>query len=148
VKMKFNTVKGVLKGRKVVIVDDSIVRGTTSKQLVKLIREAEPSEVHFRVSSPPIMHPCFYGMDFPSEQELFANQFDGDIERMTRELNVDSLAYLSLEKLLESVPTDVEDSFDGQRRNYCTACFSGKYPTDVELNSKEEFEANINEAKV
>ncbi len=141
VKMKFNTVKGVLKGRKVVIVDDSIVRGTTSKQLVKLIREAEPSEVHFRVSSPPIMHPCFYGMDFPSEQELFANQSDGDIDRMKNELNVDSLAYLSLEKLLESVPTD-------NRRNYCTACFSGKYPTDVESNSKEEFEANIHESKV
>lgn len=141
VKMKFNTVKGVLKGRKVVIVDDSIVRGTTSKQLVKLIREAGPSEVHFRVSSPPIMHPCYYGMDFPSEHELFANQFDGDVERMTRELNVDSLAYLSLEKLLDSVPTD-------ERRNYCTACFSGVYPTEVELNSKEEFEANINEARI
>jgi len=141
VKMKFNTVKGVLKGRKVVIVDDSIVRGTTSKQLVKLIREAEPSEVHFRVSSPPIMHPCHYGLDFPSENELFANQFDGDVERMRKELNVDSLAYLSLEKLLDSVPID-------DRRNYCTACFSGSYPTDVELNSKEEFEANINEVKM
>ena len=141
VKMKFNTVKGVLKGRKVVIVDDSIVRGTTSKQLVKLIREAEPSEVHFRVSSPPIMHPCFYGMDFPSERELFANQNDGDLDRMTKELNVNSLAYLSLEKLLESVPTD-------GNKDYCTACFSGNYPTDVELNSKEEFEANIHEAKV
>ncbi len=141
VKMKFNTVKGVLKGRKVVIVDDSIVRGTTSKQLVKLIREAEPSEVHFRVSSPPIMHPCFYGMDFPSEQELFANQFDGDVDRMTKELNVDSLAYLSLEKLLESVPQD-------GKRNYCTACFSGNYPTEVESNTKEEFEANIHEAKM
>ncbi len=140
VKMKFNTVKGVLKGRKVVIVDDSIVRGTTSKQLVKLIREAEPSEVHFRVSSPPIMHPCYYGMDFPSEQELFANQFDGDVEKMRSELNVDSLAYLSLEKLLDSVPVD-------SRRNYCTACFSGEYPTDVETNSKEEFEANINEER-
>ncbi|MCL4539880.1 MAG: amidophosphoribosyltransferase [Bacteroidetes bacterium] len=140
VKMKFNTVKGVLKGRKVVIVDDSIVRGTTSKQLVKLIREAEPSEVHFRVSSPPIMHPCYYGMDFPSEKELFANQFDGNIEKMTEELNVDSLSYLSLEKLLDSVPVD-------ERRNYCTACFSGEYPTEVESNSKEEFEANINEAR-
>ncbi len=140
VKMKFNTVKGVLKGRKVVIVDDSIVRGTTSKQLVKLIREAEPSEVHFRVSSPPIMHPCYYGMDFPSEKELFANQFNGDLERMTEELNVDSLSYLSLEKLLDSVPVD-------DRRNYCTACFSGEYPTEVETNSKEEFEANINEAR-
>ncbi len=141
VKMKFNTVKGVLKGRKVVIVDDSIVRGTTSKQLVKLIREADPAEVHFRVSSPPIMHPCYYGMDFPSRRELFANQFDGNVERMTRELNVDSLAYLSLEQLLESVPRD-------EHRDYCTACFSGDYPTEVETNSKEEFEANINEAKV
>ncbi len=141
VKVKFNTVKGVLKGRKVVIVDDSIVRGTTSKQLVKLVREAEPAEVHFRVSSPPIMYPCYYGMDFPSERELFANQFEGDIESMRKELNVNSLAYLSLEKLLDSVPVD-------GRRNYCTACFSGEYPTDVEINSKEEFEENINEAKV
>ncbi len=140
VKIKFNTVKGVLKGRKVVIVDDSIVRGTTSKQLVKLIREAEPAEVHFRVSSPPIMHPCYYGMDFPSENELFANQFDGDVERMREELNVDSLSYLSLEKLLDSVPVD-------EHRNYCTACFSGEYPTDVETNRKEEFEANIHEAR-
>ncbi len=141
VKMKFNTVKGVLKGRRVVIVDDSIVRGTTSKQLVKLVREAEPAEVHFRVSSPPIMHPCYYGMDFPSEGELFANQFDGDIERMTEELNVDSLSYLSLEKLLDSVPLD-------ERRGFCTACFSGDYPTEVEVNTKEEFEANINEVKI
>jgi amidophosphoribosyltransferase len=141
VKMKFNTVKGVIKGRKVVIVDDSIVRGTTSKQLVKLIREAEPSEVHFRVSSPPIMHPCFYGMDFPSESELFANQFGGDIGRMTKELNVDSLSYLSLEKLLDSVPRD-------EHRDYCTACFSGEYPTEIEFNVKEEFEVSINETKV
>ncbi|MGC8595131.1 MAG: amidophosphoribosyltransferase [Candidatus Kryptoniota bacterium] len=140
VKMKFNIVRGVLKGRKVVIVDDSIVRGTTSKQLVKLIREAEPSEVHFRVSSPPIMHPCYYGMDFPSEQELFASQMDGDIEKMRQELNVDSLAYLSLEKLLDSVPRD-------GRKEYCTACFSGSYPTLVDVSSKEEFEANIHEAR-
>ncbi len=140
VKIKFNTVKGVLKGRKVVIVDDSIVRGTTSKQLVKLIREAEPAEVHFRVSSPPIMHPCYYGMDFPSEGELFANQQDGDLEAMRKELNVDSLSYLSLEKLLDSVP-------GGEHKNYCTACFSGQYPTEVEINRKEEFEANINEAR-
>lgn len=140
VKMKFNTVRGVLKGRKVVIVDDSIVRGTTSKQLVKLIREAEPSEVHFRVSSPPIMHPCYYGMDFPSEEELFASQMDGDVEKMRKELNVDSLAYLSLEKLLDSVPRD-------GKKEYCTACFSGSYPTPVDVSSKEEFEANIHEAR-
>ncbi len=80
-------------------------------------------------------------MDFPSGHELFANQCDGDIERMTKEMNVDSLSYLSLEKLLDSVPRD-------ERRDYCTACFSGDYPTEIELNSKEEFEASIHETKV
>lgn len=124
VKTKFNTVKGVLRGKKVVVVDDSIVRGTTSRQLVKLIREAEPKEVHFRVTSPPIKYPCHYGMDFPSKDELIANKFDGDVERIGEYLGVDSLAYLSMEKLIESVPHD-------GGRNYCTACFSGKYPVAV-----------------
>jgi amidophosphoribosyltransferase len=125
VKTKFNTVKGVLKGKKVVIVDDSIVRGTTSKQLVKLIREAEPKEVHFRVSCPPIRFPCHYGMDFPSREELIANRFNGDIDAIRRELNVDSLNYLPMEKLLESAPTD-----DG--KHYCTACFNGNYPVPID----------------
>lgn len=130
VKTKFNTVKGVLKGKKVVIVDDSIVRGTTSKQLVKLIREAEPKEVHFRVTSPPIRHPCHYGMDFPSNEELIANRFDGNIEKIGEYLGADSLAYLSLEKLLEAAPTE-----DGQ--HYCTACFSGKYPVPIDTDAKK-----------
>lgn len=125
VKTKFNTVKGVLKGKKVVIVDDSIVRGTTSKQLVKLIREAEPKEVHFRVSCPPIKFPCHYGMDFPSREELIANRFNGDIEGIRKELGVETLSYLPMEKLLASAPTD-----DG--RNYCTACFDGKYPVPID----------------
>jgi amidophosphoribosyltransferase len=118
-------VKGVLKGKKVVIVDDSIVRGTTSKQLVKLIREAGPKEVHFRVSCPPIKFPCYYGMDFPSREELIANRFNGDIEGIRKELGVETLAYLPMEKLLASAPTD-----DG--RNYCTACFDGKYPVPID----------------
>jgi amidophosphoribosyltransferase len=125
VKIKFNTVKGVLKDRVVVVIDDSIVRGTTSKKLIQLIREAEPKEIHFRVTAPPIKYPCHYGMDFPSKEELIANQCDGDIEKIRQELGVDSLAYLSIEKLLESVPI-------AKGEGYCTACFSGIYPVAIE----------------
>ncbi len=128
VKTKFNTVKGVLKGRKVVIVDDSIVRGTTSKQLVKLIREAEPSEVHFRVTCPPIRYPCHYGMDFPNRDELIANAFGGNVDEIADFIGVDSLAYLSMEGMLEAAPKD-----DG--KHYCTACFSGNYPVKIDLDS-------------
>ncbi len=132
VKMKFNTVKGVLKDRVVVIIDDSIVRGTTSKKLIQLIREAEPKEIHFRVTAPPIKYPCQYGMDFPSREELIANQCGGDVEKIRQELGVDSLAYLTIEKLLESVPTE-----NGE--GYCTACFSGFYPVAVEpVGAKDE----------
>jgi amidophosphoribosyltransferase len=135
VKTKFNTVKGVLKDRVVVIVDDSIVRGTTSKQLVQLIRQAGPKEVHFRVSSPPIMHPCYYGMDFPTPKELIANQCGGSVPRIAKELGVDSLGYLSIDDLLASAPQDAG-------ANYCTACFSGKYPTPIDSHqSKDENEA-------
>jgi len=125
VKTKYNTVKGVLKGRKVIIVDDSVVRGTTSKQLVKLIKEAGPKEVHFRISCPPIKFPCYYGMDFPSSKELIANRFKGDVEAIRKELGVDSLSYLPMEKLIASAPMD-----DG--RNYCTACFDGNYPVTID----------------
>jgi len=131
VRTKFNTVKAVLKGKKVVIVDDSIVRGTTSKQLVNLVREAGAKEIHFRITSPMIRYPCHYGMDFPDPNELIANWCDGDIEKIRRELGVDSIGYLSLEKLLQSVPHEKGES-------YCTACFSGKYPTDVDGNSSKE----------
>lgn len=124
VKTKFNTVKGVLKDRIVVIVDDSIVRGTTSRQLVRLVKEAGPKEIHFRVASPPIKNPCYYGMDFPSREELIANRLNGDLEEIRKELGVDSVAYLSMEKLLEAAPHE-------GGRNYCTACFSGKYPVPI-----------------
>jgi len=135
VKTKFNTVKGVLKDKVVVIVDDSIVRGTTSKQLVQLVKQAGPKEVHFRVTSPPIKYPCHYGMDFPSPNELIANRCDGDVKRIGKDLGVDSLEYLSIEDLLDSVPYE-------NGANYCTACFSGKYPVAIDTNqSKEENEA-------
>jgi amidophosphoribosyltransferase len=125
-------VKGVLKDRVVVIVDDSIVRGTTSKKLIRLIREAGPKEIHFRVTAPPIQYPCHYGMDFPSREELIANQCNGDIEKIRQELGVDSLSYLSIEKLLESVPT-------ANGEGYCTACFTGLYPVAIDpVGTKDE----------
>jgi amidophosphoribosyltransferase len=131
VKTKFNPVKGVLKDRVVVVVDDSIVRGTTSKQLVQLIRQAEPKEVHFRVSSPPITHPCYYGMDFPTPSELIANQCGGDVAKIAEELGVDSLAYLTVDDLIASAPQE-------QGQQYCTACFSGRYPVDIEAGQLKE----------
>lgn len=131
VKTKFNTVKGVLKDKKVVIVDDSIVRGTTSKQLVKLIREAGPKEIHFRITSPPIKYPCYYGMDFPSKEELIANRLQGDLEEIRKELGVDSIAYLSIEKLLEAAPKE-------NGRHYCTACFSGSYPVPIDRTTSKD----------
>jgi amidophosphoribosyltransferase len=131
VRIKFNTVKGVLEGRTVVMVDDSIVRGTTSKQLVKLIREANPKSIHLRISSPPITHPCFYGMDFPSKDELFAHRYKSNIEEMRKYLGVDSLHYLTIDEMLEAVS---EAGID----NFCHACFSGEYPAPVDLNFKKE----------
>ncbi len=131
VRMKFNTVKGVIEGRKVVVIDDSIVRGTTSKLLISLIREANPAEIHVRISSPMIMNPCPYGMDFPSREELAAVQCGGDLDRIRREIGADSLAYLSLDALLSTVNRE-------GRRDYCTACFSGDYPIKPEGNLNKE----------
>lgn len=134
VRTKFNTVKGVIKGRKVIVVDDSIVRGTTAKLLIKLIREAEPKEIHFRITSPQIHHPCHYGMDFPSSSELIANRLQGDLEKIREEIGVDTIGYLSLEKMLEAVPHD-------KGEGYCTACFSGFYPVPIDSETtKEEYE--------
>jgi amidophosphoribosyltransferase len=135
VKTKFNIVRGVLKDKVVVIVDDSIVRGTTSKQLVQLIKQAGPKEVHFRVTAPPIMHPCQYGMDFPTQKELIANEFNGDIGKIAEELGVDSLGYLTIDELLAAAPHDGGE-------HYCTACFSGHYPVTVDPGqTKNENEA-------
>ncbi len=138
VKAKFNTVKSVLKDRIVVIVDDSIVRGTTAKMLVKLVREAKPKSIHLRITSPPIVSPCYYGMDFPSKDELMANQCNNELEKIRQELNVDSVEYLSLEKLHESVPHGINEN--GEQIGYCDACFSRNYPVPIEEIEKMEFE--------
>ncbi len=131
VRIKFNTVKGVLDGRTVVLVDDSIVRGTTSKQLVKLIRDANPKSIHLRISSPPITHPCFYGMDFPSKEELIAQRYNSDISQIAQYLGVDSLEYLTIDEMLDAVS-------EVGRNNFCHACFSGKYPIPIDINFKKE----------
>ena len=133
VRTKFNTVKGVLQDRVVFLVDDSIVRGTTSAHLVNMIRNAGPKEIHFLVSSPPIMHPCYYGMDFPSPEELIANVHHGDIESIARAIGVDSLRYLSTEGLVDAVR---EAHPEG--RGFCTACFTGKYPVPVNSRMLKE----------
>ncbi len=126
VKIKFNTVKGVLEGKRIVVIDDSIVRGTTSKSLISLIKEAKPKEINMRITSPPIKYPCHYGMDFPSKEELIANHHDSE-EEIGKAIGVDNLKYLSIEKLIESVPKD-------KGVGYCTACFTGNYPVEIEKN--------------
>ena len=131
VRIKFNIVKGVLEGKTVVVVDDSIVRGTTSRQLINLIREAKPKEIHLRISSSPIQFPCYYGMDFPSKEELIACQCNGDVKEIEKRLLVNSLEYLSIDEMLEAVS-------EAGTENFCTACFSGNYPTLVDSSYKKE----------
>ncbi|MBW2674846.1 MAG: amidophosphoribosyltransferase [Deltaproteobacteria bacterium] len=129
VRIKFNPVTGVLEGRRVVVVDDSIVRGTTMKQLVRLIRAGGAAAVHVRVASPPVRCPCFYGIDIPSSKELIASTHS--IEETCRYIEADSLAYLSVQEMLKAVP-------DGTMQ--CTACFTGDYPTAIPKGfSKEQF---------
>ncbi len=125
-KTKFSIIRGVIENRKVVIVDDSIVRGNTLSLLVKLIKKANPKEIHLRITSPPIVSPCYYGMDFPSKEELVAHQNNSDVEKIRKQLDVTSLKYLSISKLMESVP------YTTSKTDYCTACFSKKYPIEIE----------------
>ncbi len=124
VKTKFNPVRGVIENRNIVMIDDSIVRGTTSKALVKLIRDAKPAKLHMRITSPPISSPCHYGMDFPSKKELIANAYESE-EETGKAIGVDSLHYLSVENLMASVPQE-------PGIGYCTACFTGDYPIELE----------------
>ena len=119
VKVKYNPVREVLAGKSVVMVDDSIVRGTTTRGLVALVRAAGAREVHMRVSSPPVTGPCYYGIDTPSREELIAANLT--VDEIAKHLGVDSLGYISLDGMLESVPAGPS--------GFCHACFSGDYPT-------------------
>ena len=121
VKIKLNAVKPVIEGKRVIIIDDSIVRGTTSKKIVRMLREVGAREVHVRISSPPTTHSCFYGIDTPTKGELIASNMD--IDQTCKYLGADSLHYMSLEKMLEI--------FGEQKDDFCAACFDGRYPVDV-----------------
>jgi len=125
VRIKYNPVADTLAGRRVVVVDDSIVRGTTSQKLMRMIRDAGASEVHLRVASPPIRFPCFYGIDTPTREELIAS--NNEIAEIARFIGVDSLGYLSFEGLLAAAPSP--------KNNYCVACFDGSYPHESVLES-------------
>jgi amidophosphoribosyltransferase len=120
VRMKLHPIREAIFGKRVIVVDDSLVRGTTARQIVRLLREAGAREVHLRLSSPPIRYPCFYGIDIPTREELISNRLDP--AGIAREIDADSVRFLSLDLLRECV-TGPE--------NYCHACFSGTYPVPV-----------------
>lgn len=122
VKIKLNPVRDLIEGRRVVLIDDSIVRGTTSQKLVKMMRDAGAREVHMRISCPPTIAPCYYGVDTPTREELIAAH--QSVEEIRAYLGADSLGYLSLKGLLNAVG-------DQHQERYCTACYTGAYPTRV-----------------
>jgi amidophosphoribosyltransferase len=122
VKLKLNPVRSLLKGRRVVLIDDSIVRGTTSRKIVRMIRSAGAKEVHMRISCPPTISPCYYGVDTPSKSQLIAA--NKSIDEIREYIGADSLSYLSLEGLKKACG-------DGEKTSYCSACYTGKYPTSI-----------------
>lgn len=131
VRLKMNPIKSELEGKKVVVLDDSVVRGTTSKSLVKVLRDAGASEIHLRVGCPPIISPCYYGIAMASKKELIAS--DKEVEEIKDVLGVDSLGYLSLESLIKCIGIEKE--------HLCTGCLTGEYPTALPKDI-EEYEAN------
>ncbi len=134
VKLKLNVVPGVLTGRRVVVVDDSLVRGTTSQKIITMIRNAGAKEVHMRISSPPTISPCFYGIDTPTQKELIG--FGHSIEEIREYVTADSLRYLSLKGMLDAVP--------GRNDHYCHACFSEEYP--IPMTKAEEIQLGLFDA--
>ena len=121
IRMKLNTLKDALQGKRIIIVDDSIVRGTTSKKIVKTLRDAGATEVHMRISSPPVTHPCFYGIDTDNQDQLIAAT--KSVKEIEERIGVDSLAYLSWEGMLEATQENTD--------NFCSACFTGDYPVTI-----------------
>ncbi|MEE1018306.1 MAG: amidophosphoribosyltransferase [Acutalibacteraceae bacterium] len=139
VRIKLNPVADTVKGKRVVLIDDSIVRGTTCARIVNILREAGAKEVHMRVSAPPFIEPCYYGTDIDSREGLIANKFT--VDEIAREIGADSLGYLSVDNVTKLCGC-------GDTRGYCTACFDGKYPTDVpEHSNKDRFEKKLSETK-
>jgi len=128
VKLKLNPIRGLLEGKRVILVDDSLVRGTTSRKIVRMVREVGAKEVHVRISCPPTISPCYYGVDTPTREELIASS--STPEQICKFLGADSLGYVSLANLKRAV-NDTKES-------YCTSCYTGNYPTDlVQLEVRE-----------
>jgi amidophosphoribosyltransferase len=138
VKVKLNPVREILKDRRILLVDDSIVRGTTSKKIVQIIRAAGAKEIHVRITSPPIIGPCYYGIDTPTKRELIGST--KSVEEIRKFIGADTLGYLSLESLMKAV----EDN-----GRFCSACFTDVYPTDIvrEDRQKELFAKDLVELK-
>ena len=139
VKIKLNPVAKVVKGKRVVLIDDSIVRGTTSARIVKLLRDAGAREIHMRISAPPFTNPCYYGTDIDSKENLIACKLS--VEEIAKHIGADTLGYLSVDSLKKIAKGEQGDG-------YCTACFDGMYPTDVPAaKSKNRFETKISDNK-
>ena len=132
-RIKFNPVREVVDGKSVVVVDDSLVRGTTSRSLIKMIRDAGAREIHLRIASPPITGPCYYGIDTPTRGELIASTHS--VEEIQQHLAVDTLGYLSADGMHEAVT--------GARSGFCDACFSGAYPTAPPDNNHDELPVDL-----
>jgi amidophosphoribosyltransferase len=121
VRLKLNPVRSLLQGKRVILIDDSIVRGTTSRKIVRMVRDAGAAEVHMRISCPPTISPCFYGVDTPSKKQLIAA--NKSVEEIREYIGADTLAYISTEGLKRACG-------EGDTATYCTACYTGKYPTN------------------
>ena len=135
VKLKHNANRGILEGKRVILVDDSIVRGTTSVKIVELMRSAGAQEVHMRIAAPPTAYPCFYGIDTPEKDELLASRYD--MAAMTKHIGVDSLAFISIDGLYRAMG---EDCRDDAKPQYCDACFTGDYP--IAIGDEQESNGN------
>lgn len=125
VKMKLSPVRGIVEGKRVIMVDDSIVRGTTSRRIVKMLKDAGATEVHVVISSPPIQNPCFYGIDTSTREELIASEHS--VEEIRELIGADTLTFLSVDGMLEAIGRNEP----GETRGQCLACFTGKYPTEI-----------------
>ena len=135
VRIKLNAIRSEIEGKRVILVDDSIVRGTTSERLVRIVREAGAKEVHMRITAPPFMNPCYYGIDIDSRDNLIACHHS--VEETAKIIGADSLGYISVENVIRIAdPTGL--------KGFCTACFDGKYPTEIpSVTSKNRFEEKI-----
>ncbi len=136
IRLKLNPLKEVIRGKRLVVVDDSIVRGNTQRALVKMLREAGAAEVHIRISSPPVKWPCFFGIDFATRAELIANGMT--VDEIATSLGADSLSYISLDAMVEATTI--------QKPNLCRACFDGEYPMelpDPQLLGKQLLESEL-----